>query len=169
MHRIFVGTAVWTVIFFIAEFVFGLFLARGNPHLFGVHMMLGVFLGTFVCVLHVMVMFHFIGSGKELKEAAEVLGENADIYQKVRHFKAKTFPYATFAPLVTGAAIVMGGGVHTHALPGWTHWAVGIAALALNLYSFPIEYQALRANLDLIHEVDQRLKKEVTPAIFRDE
>jgi len=124
----------------------------------------GVFLATFVCVLHVMVMFHFVGSGKELKEAAEVLGGDAEIFRRVRRFKAQSFPYATFAPLVTGAAVILGGGAHTGAVPGWAHWGLGAAALALNLVSFPVEYRALKANLELLAEVDRRLKEEVSPA-----
>ena len=97
MHRIFVGTAVWTLLFFAAEFVLGLLSGPERLTVFHVHMLGGVFLATFVCVIHIMVMFHFIGSGKELKEAAEILGENADIYILVRRFKAQTFPYARFA------------------------------------------------------------------------
>ncbi len=169
MHRIFVGTAVWTLLFFAAEFVLGLLSGPERLTVFHVHMLGGVFLATFVCVIHVMVMFHFIGSGKELKEAAEILGENADIYILVRRFKAQTFPYATFAPIVTGAAVVMGGGAHSGALPGWIHWVIGLAALALNAVAFPIEYRALRANLQLLQEVDLRIKQEITPAILDDE
>lgn len=167
MHRIFIGSAFWTVIFFAAQFVTGFLVTPESPRFFHVHMLGGLFLATFVCVVHIMVMFHFVGSGKELKEAAEVLGENADIYIKVRQFKARTFPYATFAPMLTGAAVILGGGVDTGTLPGWIHWSLGLAALALNLAAFPVEYRALKANLELIEEVDRRLREEITPEVVR--
>lgn len=168
MHRIFLGTAVWTTVFFAAEFAVGILVGLGRKGLFPVHMLGGLFLGTFVCVLHVMVMFHFVGSGKELKEAARILGENDDIYRRVRQFKARTFPYATFAPLVTGAAVILGGGAHTGSLPGWIHWSLGLAALALNLAAFPVEYGALKANLELLQEVDRRIRREISPSVLEE-
>ncbi|MBI4564636.1 MAG: hypothetical protein HY716_08110 [Planctomycetes bacterium] len=174
MHRIFAGLAAWVVLVFLAEFALGLTIgaARAEGDLeaaqawFTWHMLTGIFLGTLCCVVHIMTMFHFVGSGKEIKEAAEVLGDDHDLARQVRRFKAQTFPWATFAPIVTGAAVILGGGAHMRAFPGWIHWAVGGAALALNLMAFPIEYKALRANLDLIEEVDRRLRRDVMPPLF---
>jgi len=172
MHRIFAGLAVWTTAVFLAEFGLGIAVALCGGELaqklFTWHMLGGVFLGTLVCVLHIMTLFHFIGSGKELKEAGEVLGDTHELAAKVRLFKRKTSALATFAPLLTGAAVILGGMAHMkpHLGLGWVHWAVGIAALLMNLYAFPIEYRTLKANLDLIQEVDRRLRRDVAPALF---
>lgn len=176
MHRIFAGLAVWTVAAFVA--VAGLGVAvwaakGGDPalaqRLFTWHMLGGIFLATLTCVLHIMTMFHFIGSGKEIKEAAELLGEDGrDLVAKVRLFKRQTSALATFAPALMGAAVILGGLAHTQPAQAWVHWTVGVAALFLNLMAFPVEYRALKANLDLIGEVDRRLKREVAPALFRE-
>ena len=168
MHRIFAGMAAWAVIFIVAEGVLGILTKRVEPALDGWHMVFGVFVGIYVSILHIMVMFHFIGSGKELKEAAQVLGENADVVRRVALFKKHVFPFATFAPLVVGASVILGGGVHTESLPGWVHWGLGLAGLALNLYAFPIEYRALVANLELLREVDERIKREVSPGFYNE-
>jgi hypothetical protein len=120
------------------------------------------------CVIHIMTMFHFIGSGKEIKEAVEVLGGDAEVVRRLRSFKMRTSGLATLAPAVTGAAVILGGGAHTGALPGWVHWGLGLLALAVNLVAFPVEYRTLKANLDLIREVDRRIQKEVSPALFSD-
>ena len=102
MHRIFAGMAVWAVIFMLAEATLGILTKRVNYDVFvGWHMLFGVFVGIYLSILHVMVMFHFIGSGKELKQAVRVLGENADVIKRVSKFKQQTFPYATFAPLAS--------------------------------------------------------------------
>jgi hypothetical protein len=176
MHRIFAGVAAWTMAALAGEFVLGWFVSRAfaegrlghAQHLFTWHMMLGLVLGTLCTALHVMTMFHFIGSGREIKDHAEVLGERAAIVARVRRFKALTFPFATFAPLVTGAAVILGGGAHMKWFPGWIHWAVGLAAVALNLAAFPIEYKCLRLNLELIEEVDAKIRREVAPPMFRE-
>jgi hypothetical protein len=176
MHRIFAGLAVWTVVVFVAEFAIGIAVGMKSgagavesaQALFTWHMLGGVFLGTLVCVLHIMTMFHFIGSGKELKEAGEVLGEANEMAARVRKFKVQTSGIATLAPVVTGAAVILGGMAHMKPELGlgWIHWALGIAALAVNLVAFRIEYRALKANLDLIQEVDRKLRRDVAPALF---
>ncbi len=163
MHRIFAGMAVWATIFLVGEMVLGLTLAHTDVDKQGMltwHMLLGVFVGIYICILHVMIMFHFIGSGKEVKQAIAVLGGDAEVIQRLRRFKMLVFPAATFAPILVGASVILGGGAHTGALPGWIHWSLGLAGLALNLYAFPIQYRALVANLELLHEVDERLKNE---------
>jgi HAD superfamily phosphoserine phosphatase-like hydrolase len=106
-------------------------------------------------------------SGREIKDHAEVLGENAEIVRRVRDFKKKVFPWATFAPIVTGAAVILGGGAHMRVLPSWMHAALGIAALAMNLIAFPIEFRALKLNLQLINDVDEKVRREVAPPLFR--
>ncbi len=174
MHRIFAGLAAWTALIFLVQGGLGVALWQakgGDPalaqSLFTWHMLVGIFLGTMVCVIHIMTMFHFIGSGKEIKEAAEILGDAHELTARVRLFKRQTSAIATFAPVVTGASVILGGLAHVAPEHAWIHWALGIAALALNLYAFPVEYRALKANLDLIQEVDRRLKREMSPALFR--
>ncbi len=98
MHRIFAGMAIWAVLFLVGEGVLGIVTRRVEPALVGWHMIFGVFVGVYICILHVMVMFHFIGSGKELKEAARILGSGSEIVRRVSRFKGQVFPYATFAP-----------------------------------------------------------------------
>jgi len=176
MHRIFAGLAVWTILIFLAEFAVGMgvsVVARQSgveaaQKLFTWHMLGGVFLGTLVCVVHIMTMFHFIGSGKELKEAGEALGEANEMAARVRRLKVQTSGIATLAPVVTGAAVILGGMAHMRPELGlgWIHWALGLLALAVNLVAFPVEYRALKANLDLIQEVDRKLRRDVAPALF---
>lgn len=176
MHRIFAGLAAWTIVVFLAEFAVGIavsVVARTKgidvaQSLFTWHMLGGIFLGTLVCIIHIMTMFHFIGSGKELKEAGEVLGEANEMAARVRRFKVQTSGIATLAPVLTGAAVILGGMAHQRPEwgVGWIHWTLGLAALAVNLVAFHVEYRALKANLELIREVDRKLRRDVAPALF---
>jgi len=160
--------AVWAVLFLLAEGVLGVLLKRfGAAGLVGWHMLFGVFVGVYICILHVMVMFHFIGSGKAMKEHALVLGDNAEILRRLRRLKMRVMPAATFAPILVGAAVILGGEAQMKVwgVGGWLHWVVGAAGLALNLYAFPVEYRCLVANLELLHEVDERMRREVSPGL----
>ena len=169
MHRIFAGMAIWAVIFLVGEGVLGIVTRRFEPGLVGWHMIFGVFVGIYICILHVMVMFHFIGSGKELKEASRILGGDSEVVKRVAKFKQQVFPYATFAPVLVGLAVILGGEAQMKVwgIGGWLHWTVGLAALALNLVAFPIEYRALLANLELLREVDEKIKRELAPGFYR--
>ena len=170
MHRIFAGMAVWASIFMGTEVVLGILTKRVAPGLVGIHLALGVLLGIYLSLLHVMVMFHFIGSGKEMKQAMEVLGEDADLIQRLRKLKMVVSPLATFAPLLFGAGVILGGGAHMRTLGSWAwiHWAIGALGIALNVYSFPIEYRALMTNLQILKEVDERLKREIAPGLYHE-
>ena len=170
MHRIFAGMAIWAVIFFVAEGVLGVLTKRFDRSLVVIHMMFGVFVGIYVCILQVMVMFHFIGSGKEIKQAIEVVGGDAEVVKRIRRMKMQVMPAATFAPLLVGAGVILGGGAHTGALGGWAwlHWALTAAGMALNLWAFPIEYRCLVANLELLREVDERIKRELSPGLYHE-
>lgn len=171
MHRIFAGMAVWAVIFMAGEGVLGVLIKRfGHSNLVGLHLMFGVFVGIYVSILQVMVMFHFIGSGKEIKQAMEVVGQDADVVRRLRRMKMQVMPAATFAPLLVGAGVILGGGAHTGALGSWAwlHWALAGTGLLLNLYAFPIEYRCLVANLELLREVDERIKRELSPGLYHE-
>src|SRR5205085_12104869 len=114
MHRIFAGMAGWAVIFMLGEGVLGVFTKRFhpgpmgfNPALVGWHLALGVFVGIYVSILQVMVMFHFIGSGKEIKQAIAVVGGDSDVIKRLRRMKMLVMPAATFAPILTGAGVIL--------------------------------------------------------------
>ena len=170
MHRIFAGMAIWAVIFMLGEGVLGVLTKRVNPAFVGWHMMFGVFVGIYISILQVMVMFHFIGSGKEIKQAMEVVGQDAEIVKRIRKMKMQVMRAATFAPLLVGAGVILGGGAHTGALGGWAwlHWGFTAAGMALNLWAFPIEYRCLVANLELLREVDERIKRELSPGLYHE-
>ena len=169
MQRIFAGMAVWAVIFIVGEGVLGYLTRHHNEGLIGWHMIGGIFVGVYVCILHIMVMFHFIGSGKELKEAAKVLGDDSEVIKRVSKFKQLVFPYATFAPILIGASVILGGEAQMNVLGigGWIHWTLGLGGLVLNLIAFPIEYRALKANLELMCQVDEQIKREMAPGFYR--
>jgi hypothetical protein len=173
MHRIFAGMAVWAVLLMAGQVVLGILTKRldqGAERFLGAHLVCGVIGGIYLCILHVMVMFHFIGSGKEMKEAAALLGESSELLKRLRRLKMQVFPPATFAPVFYGAGVIIGGGAHTKALGDWAwiHWALGALGLAFNLWAFPIEYRCLVTNLELLREVDERMKREISPGLFHE-
>jgi len=101
-----------------------------------------------------MVIFYFIGTGKLVKEEVASFPEaqRAVILRALRRFKAKTSPPATFSLLSAIAVFVLGGGVHTSALPGWTHLSAAILAVLTHAWALSTEWRTFVENHRLMND-----------------
>ena len=101
-----------------------------------------------------MVIFYFIGTGKLVKEevASYPERERRAVLAALRRFKAKTSPPATFALLSAIAVFVLGGAVHTSALPAWTHLTASLTAVAIHAWALAAEWKTFAENHRLMHD-----------------
>lgn len=99
-----------------------------------------------------MVIFFFIGTGRLVKDdtARYSEPERRLIRQALSDLKRRTSPPATFALLSAIGVFVLGGAVHTRALPPWTHLAAALAALALHVWALVAEWKAFGDNARLM-------------------
>jgi hypothetical protein len=101
-----------------------------------------------------MVIFYFIGTGRLVKD--EVAGyEEKDrraILRALSRFKRKTSPPATFALLSAIAVFVLGGAVHTRALPPWVHLAAAAAAVLLHAWALLAQWRVFGENTELMND-----------------
>jgi hypothetical protein len=99
-----------------------------------------------------MVIFFFIGTGRLVKDeiARYPEEEKRRVYKALSEFKRRTSPPATFALLSSIAVFVLGGAVHTRALPSWTHLAASVAALFLHAWALVAEWRAFGENARLM-------------------
>lgn len=160
MHRIFLGLAVLGSLGMLGANILGLASKRISHDLFNIHFLTGVFIAMYLCLVHVVCMFHLIGSGKDIKEASEKLPEYPDIVAELKYLKKRVFPLATFAILFSLAAELSGGAVHTKSVPDFIHPLLAVCGLAVNLYTFWIEYDAVKHNYLIMCLVDLKLEKE---------
>jgi len=101
-----------------------------------------------------MVIFYFIGTGKLVKEevASYPEPERRAVLIALRRFKAKTSPPATFALLSAIAVFVLGGAVHTSALPPWTHLTASLSAVAIHTWALLAEWRTFAENHRLMSD-----------------
>jgi hypothetical protein len=99
-----------------------------------------------------MVIFFFIGTGRLVKDetARYPEAERRLILRALSDLKRRTSPPATFALLSAIAVFVLGGAVHTRALPSWTHLAASVLALALHVWALLAEWKAFGDNARLM-------------------
>ena len=94
-----------------------------------------------------MTMFFFIGTGKEIKEAAN---QDSAVVQRTKAFKTKVFPAATYAMLVLMVTFIMGGGVASGKTPRWLHLTLSVAALVMYARAYWFQLQAMTENASLM-------------------
>lgn len=124
------------------------------------HLLHGFCAVSLVCFVHCLAIFYFIGTGKDIKEGAAPLGDLAqEARRRVRSAQARVHPVATFTILLTVWAAVSGAMVFAGRLPSWVHFGSVMVAFLANLLAIPIEFGAMRANLELIRLVDGEVRR----------
>lgn len=95
-----------------------------------------------------MVIFFFIGTGRLVKDEAAALPQpdRQAILAALRGFKRKTSPPATFSLLAAIGVFVLGGAVHTRALPSWVHLAASLTAVGTHFWALTSEWAAFVDN-----------------------
>jgi hypothetical protein len=101
-----------------------------------------------------MVIFYFVGTGRLVKdEIADWPPERQrPILAALRHFKAATSPPATFSLLAAIGVFVIGGAVHTRALPSSSHLMASILAVGLHVWALAAEWKAFAENNRLMDD-----------------
>ncbi|MGH9368922.1 MAG: hypothetical protein ACRD3M_14755 [Thermoanaerobaculia bacterium] len=101
-----------------------------------------------------MVIFYFIGTGRLVKD--EIGGypeeQRRAILRALSDFKRRTSPPATFALLSAIGVFVLGGAVHTRALPTWTHLAASLLAVGLHFWALFAEWRVFGENNALMND-----------------
>ena len=168
MKRIFIGLALWNTIFLLTTSVLG-WWASVDPktrHIY--HFTAGVVTALFTCLVQCIVIIHFSGSGKGVKEALEghkIPDDPQTGYaRRVRRFRGKMSAWAYPATLLIVAATLLGGAYDGarffHDPPAkqqalhYFHLGLSIVAVAFNLYSFVAEYRLLKDNAEMIAELN---------------
>jgi hypothetical protein len=179
VKRIFVGLALWNTIFLLATASLGYWASLDPVHSFDPahrhiwHFTAGVATAIFTCLTQSIVIIHFSGSGKGIKEAIEghaIADDPITGYaRRVRRFRGRVSGIAYSAVLLMVAATLLGGWYDrrllfhypageqmlTHLL----HLSVSILALVFNLYSFVKEYRLITENAALIAEVNRLIAR----------
>jgi len=123
----------------------------------GAHIRFALFGIVIVLFTHTMTLFYFVGTGSRIKKVVHQYGLPFSLAERTVRLKARLFPWLTFTPLATMAAFILGGGAHTHALPGWVHGSLSLLALGMNLVTTVLAVLCISENVVLIDEIDAAL------------
>ena len=121
------------------------------------HFLFGFFTTFLVTLAQSMTMFYFIGTGKQVKDLLANHSAAGAFIQRTKTFKAKVFPSATWAILLTMATLILGGGVDTRVVPSFVHTGLAAASLYFNLIAFWKEAKYMIEHNKLMVELDHLL------------
>ena len=160
MSKIFIGLAFWNVVLFAVTIWLGVTHHSANWF----HQWVGVLTGIYTCLTHSIVMMHFMGSGKGIKEAVETYNlpndPKAGYVRRTRRFKGQTSGHATLASLCVIVSVWLGGWMDTHKGLGKAHyWHLWFSVFTIlyNLYAFWIEYRVICENTAMIREINAKV------------
>lgn len=163
MGKIFLGMAFWNVV------LFGITIYLGMTHQsrYWFHQWVGVLTGIYTCLTHCVVMMHFMGSGRGIKEAVAAYNLPNDPHtgytRRLRRNTARSSALATFASISIIVVVWLGGAKDVGRLPGMTHAWVAWAVVAFNLYAFWIEYRLITDNTRMIREINAQIACAANP------
>lgn len=159
MGIIFIGMVFWNLVLFGVTIYLG--ITHRSDH--WQHQALGVLTGIYTLLTHCVVMMHFMGSGKGIKEAIAQHNLPNDpqtgFTRRLRRLTARSSAMATFGCLATIGVVLLGGAKDTGHMHGMTHAVAAWAVLAFNAYAFWVEYQTIRANTAMIREINSLIEK----------
>lgn len=153
MRIIFLGLAIWNTIFFV------LTIYLGETHAWPAHFTVALITAIFTCVTHSVVMIHFMGTGKGIKEAVDAYSLPNDpetgYVRRTKKFKARTSGLATVAPLLIIVTTWLGAACHTGRMGTLWHAVLAYFSVVFNLYAFVVEYRVIRENTAMMKEINR--------------
>ena len=154
MGKIFLGLVFWNVV------LFGITIWLGVTHRSAhwQHQAMGVLTALYTCLTHCIVMMHFMGSGKGIKEAVQTYNLPNDpqtgYTRRSRKLHGRASAMATLSATLIMVTAWLGGAKDVGILKGTTHAWFAFFAVAFNFYSFWVEYKAITTNTAMIREIN---------------
>jgi hypothetical protein len=157
MGKIFIGMVFWNIVLFAVTIYLGMTHRSAQWQ----HQAVGVLTGLYTCLTHCIVMMHFMGSGKGIKEAIATHKLPNDpqtgYTRRLRKLTARSSGMATMGCLTIIAAVLLGGAKDTGLSRGMLHAWVSWAVVIFNLYAFWVEYRTIRENTAMIREINAQI------------
>lgn len=137
MRGLYTGLAVWNVIVLAAFAVLAIVQSVSHPLGERSFQLLAVFAGVFCCLVHSLLVIHFIGSMKWIEQSGPTAG--LDDTKKLRRawIKGPMFPMLVIGMLLAVAVAILSGGAHFATIPAWVYIGLALASVVVNAAVIP--------------------------------
>lgn len=118
----------------------------------GRHILSSFLCGLAVTFTHSMTLFYLFGTAAEMRAAS---GTSRTTMDRMARCRRRAVLPLSLALASLAAAIILGGGSHTRALPAWVHHAAALSAVALNLHASWISIKSIAINESVMREAGE--------------
>jgi len=156
MRGLYSGLATWNLIVLAVTAVLGAFTGEGGAVEPQVHKVLGLFAAVFCCLVHSLLITHFIGSMKWIEQTGPTAGIADTKSLRTAWIKGRAFPTVVAAMLVTVAAAILGGQAQDGPLGMLVHVGLALAVFPLNVLALVWGRESVIANTLRLRAVEKQ-------------
>jgi len=158
MGGIYTGLAVWNLIVLTGFAVLGAVRAQhGDVVDIRTYQILALFAAVFCCLVHSILVAHFIGTMKWIQQSGPTAGIDDTKKLRTRWIKGPAFPTLVCAMLLAVAAAILAGGSDMGSTPYWVHLVLAFAGIPLNVVALVFARRAIAENHERIHGLDAQM------------
>jgi energy-converting hydrogenase Eha subunit A len=152
MRGLYSGLALWNLLVLGVTAVLGALTGAGGPVSPETHRVLGLFAAVFCCLVHSILITHFIGSMK----TGPTAGIDDTKPLRTAWIRGRTFPTLVAAMLVTVAAAAVGGQAADGLAGMLLHAGLALAVFPLNVLAFLWGRESVAENTRRLRDVEHR-------------
>lgn len=155
MRGLYTGLGLWNLLVLAVTAVMGALSGDGLPVPRQAHQVMGLFAAVFCCLVHSILITHFIGSMKWIQQTGPTAGLTDTKPLRTAWIRGRMFPMVIAAMLTTVGAAVLGGRAGSGVLGLVLHATAALAAFPLNLFALLWGRERVAANTALLKGVEQ--------------
>lgn len=155
MRGLYTGLGLWNLLVLAVTATTGALAGEGLPISRETHRVLGLFAAVFCCLVHSILITHFIGSMKWLQQTGPTAGLDDTKTLRTAWIKGRAFPMVIAAMLAAVGAATLGGRAGSGTLGLVAHAVAALAAFPLNLYAMLWGREAVAANTVRLRDVER--------------
>ena len=156
MRGLYSGLATWNLLVLAVTAVLGALTGEGGPVEPHVHKVLGLFAAVFCCLVHSILITHFIGSMKWIQQTGPTAGLEDTKDLRTAWIRGRTFPTVVAAMLVTVAAAILGGQAGDGFGGMLLHVGLALAVFPLNVLALLWGRESVSANTKRLRAVEHQ-------------
>lgn len=156
MHGLYTGLASWNLVVLAVTAVLGALTSEDGPVAPQVHKTLGLFAAVFCCLVHSILVTHFIGSMKWIQQTGPTAGIEDTKPLRTAWIRGRAFPMLCFAMLATVGAAILGGQAGDGFVGMLLHAAASLAVFPLNVLALLWGRESVAANAVRLRAIEKQ-------------
>lgn len=168
MGRIYTGLVAWNLALLGVAGGLGALVRAGalEPR---IHRLAGLFAAVFACLVHSLLVVHFVGSMKWIQQTGPTAGLEDTKQLRRRWFQGGMFPVVLFTMLTAVATGMSGGSARAGDAYLALHVVLALANVPMNLWALKLGRESLESTKRRIRRVQQLAELRIEKGLVADE